>query len=234
MQLTGPPRLNGIVRRYASADGPIVDLWEDRSQYLDGRVKKRLKGRRQLWPSWVFRVVCSPWEWLAWRSDLVGDGQAEFDWTPRTRSGGDPDWMAEHTYRARIRRGLPTLAPLMTVDAATGEVVYVVDVEIEGVEPYEKLPDTFEGGLYLLGTTDVDVEVEPYGDASLATTVYQLSIERPDKTVATGTFGYAELEPPPVEAARVRPVGPASASNLAALTPSDAVLSAEVDLTPLP
>ena len=144
MQLTGPPRLAGIVRAYASSEGPVQDVWEDRSVYLQGRTRSRRKGARRLWPSWSLRFVGTGAEWLAFRSDLIGDGAGEFDWSPRTRMPEDPEWLAEHVYRARVVGGLPTLSELRR-QFSSGEHAYVVDVEIEGVEPYEREPDASVG-----------------------------------------------------------------------------------------
>ena len=188
MQLTGPPRLAGIVRGYASAGGPIQDAWEDRSTYLQGRRRTRLKGRRQLWPSWSFQLVVTASEWLAWRSDLEGDEAGEFDWSPRTRMPGDSDLLAEHVYRARCASSLPTLSELRRRDVATGAHVYVVDVEVEGVEPYPVRPDAVTGGFARLNAASAVAdgyhELEPYGSATLVETAYPVSITDP----ATGQF----------------------------------------------
>ena len=204
MQLTGPPRLGGIVRRYASAAGPVQDDWDDRSTYLPGRARSRRKGPKQLWPSWSFRFRGTGSEWLALRSDLLGDADGEFSWTPRTRSPGDPEWLDEQVYTARVRGGLPTLSDLRR-QFGDGQHAYIVDVEIEGVEPYEREPGAVQGGLYKVGESSEAVDVEPYGDAGLEVTVYEITMERPDGSVASGTFGYATVTPPPIEAARVRP-----------------------------
>ena len=152
MQLTGPPRLAGIVRDLVSSEGPITDRWDDRSRYVEARGRTRRKGRARLWPSWRFRLVVSAAEWLAWRSDLEGDAVGEFEWVPRTRRTGDPDWLAEHAYRARCTSDLPTLSDLSLTDAASGAGLYAVEVEIEGVEPYERRPDAVTGGYTLLSS----------------------------------------------------------------------------------
>ena len=166
MMLTGPPRLDGIVRRYASAQGPVTDDWDDRSTYLETRAGTVLKGSRRLWPSWQMTLVATAGEWLAWRSDLRGDGLGEFEWTPRTRRDGDPAHLAEHSYRARVRGGLRTLTPVRQRDGR-GELVYVVDVVIEGVRPYEREPGTLDGGYERLAETRDEIEIATYGDATI-------------------------------------------------------------------
>ena len=198
-QLSGRPRLAGIVRRLASTQGPIQDSWEDKSTYLDGRVKKLRKGRAQLWPSWSLTIVATDAEWLVWRSDLRGDGDGVFDWCPRTRRPGDPEWLEEHTFRARVQGGLPTLSPLRQRNAA-GVYVYIVDVVIEGVEPYAAEPDSVLGGYRRLNAATADADgfhdIEPTGDATLVETAYPVSIIDPATGgVVQGTRYYADLGP---------------------------------------
>ena len=197
MQLSGPPRLTGTLRGYASADGPIEDQWEDRSTYVRTRRRLRLKGPRQLWPSWTYRFVGSGADWLATRSDLRGDADGEIDWTPRTRAAGDPEWLEEHTYRARVVGGLPTLSDLQR-KYGDGQHAYVVDLEIEGVEPYQVEPDAVVGGYLRLNASTAEGDgyhdIAGYGDATVTETSYtvQTTDPRTGETV-TGTRYYADL-----------------------------------------
>ncbi len=170
-QLNGQPRLAGIIRRYASSGGPITDDWDDQSTYVETQGRKLRRGPARLWPSWALTIVATETEWLAWRSDLRGDEDGEFDWVPRTRRVGDPDWLEEHVYRARVQGGLRTLTPVRQRNTRD-ELVYVVDVVIEGVEPYEREPDAVSGGFTLVSEGELDGQpiytVGTYGDATLA------------------------------------------------------------------
>lgn len=203
MQLSGPPRLAGIVRRLAGDQGPITDDWDDQSTYLDGRLRKLRKGRAQLWPSWSLTIVATDAEWLAWRSDLRGDADGEFDWCPRTRKPSDPEWLEEHVYRARVQGGLRTLSPLRQRNQQ-GVMVYVVDVVVEGVEPYEREPDAVSGGYTLISQTTTAATLRPYGDATIEPGPSE-TVTWPDGTQTT--IETAVLGPPAITAARTTQQG---------------------------
>lgn len=118
-------------------DGPARDVWEDRSVYLQARTRTRRKGPRRLWPRWTLRLAtASAAEAYDVLALLQGDDAGEIDWCPRTRAPGDPPALTETTYRARVVGSLATLSPVYL----HRQGVWLFDIELEGVEPYEALP----------------------------------------------------------------------------------------------
>lgn len=169
-QLTGPPRLGGIVRPHASIESPVSDEWIDESRTITlrgGRIKR--VGARRLRARWTvgYRAL-SEGEALAWRSDLLAEPLL---WTPRTRAEGDPDWLEEVEVEVRLLSPLSTLEPLWR--AARG--VWTMEVELEALGVVERVPGTATGGFYLVSETSEDIVIEPYGDATAQVTRYNVS-----------------------------------------------------------
>ena len=201
--LTGPPRVAGITRAYADRDDWLECTWDDSEsvwhEYDSGRrelyrAAYRLRGRYGV-------RAASEGEAVSLLSDLVGT----FPVIPRTRLASDPDWADEHEVECRRTSALPATTLLARRDPLTGRPVWVASIEFEGVTVYDEMPGRIVGGLYKVGEGAGYVEAEPYGDAGLDVQTYEIHVQRPDGTVATGTYGYATLTPPPIEAARVRP-----------------------------
>lgn len=157
MQLSGPPRLRGILRFNFSLVGPLEDAWTDESRYVKaaaGRIRR--KGPAVLRPRYRGTITATSAEWLALRSDMEG----EFPFCPRTRADVDPEWLDEFEPLCRVASDLTTLTPLRYGD------VYRVDVEIEGVETYATRPGAVSGGWDLTAQDADGATLSPYGDAT--------------------------------------------------------------------
>lgn len=108
--LTGPPRIDGLLRPHCDSESPVVEEWADESAYKemdDGLTV--LAGGRRLRPRWTMG-----WRGLAeghFLSITAALRKESFEITPRTARGSESA-ESERTYAVRCVSDLPGTKPI--------------------------------------------------------------------------------------------------------------------------